>query len=119
MKKKLLIVEDDIVFCKMLNRYLGKNGFEVNDAQTAQGAIGLLIDHNFDLVILDYQLPDQNGLEVLKWIKNQKADVKVFMLSRCEDEQVVKKALILGATDYILKPVQPAKLLEKIQGVLV
>jgi DNA-binding response OmpR family regulator len=64
----ILIVEDDIVFCKMLTRFLVKKGYAVSDAQSAAGAHSYLEQKNFDLAILDYKLPDGSGIEILKKI---------------------------------------------------
>jgi DNA-binding response OmpR family regulator len=118
MKKKFLIVEDDVVFCKILTRFLEKNAFEVNDAQSASSAIEKLEENTFDLVILDYQLQDSNGMEVLKWINQNKPGTKVFMLTRYLDEQVISEATALGAIDYLPKPIKPRDLLEKIEAVM-
>jgi DNA-binding response OmpR family regulator len=118
MDKRLLIVEDDVVFCKMLRRFFEKNSFQVNDSQTASGAISSLQNQDFDLIILDYQLPDSNGMEVLKWINENKKGVKVFMLTRVLDKEIVEEAMASGATDYILKPIKPGDLLEKIEAVM-
>jgi DNA-binding response OmpR family regulator len=115
MTPQILIVEDDIVFCKMLTKFLSRNGFSTLDAQSAEKAMELLGEHNPDLAILDYRLPGLNGLELLKWIKANHPEIKVIMVSRVDDQAIAEQALNNGAEDFITKPINPADLLEKLK----
>jgi DNA-binding response OmpR family regulator len=114
--RNILIVEDDELFCKMLTRYLVKQGFEVSDAQTASEAYDRLRSTQFDLAVLDYKLPDENGLEILKRIKNETSTTKVILMSRYSNDELEEEAKQEGADGFASKPIDPAKLLEIILG---
>lgn len=113
---KILIVEDDVVFCKMLTRFLSKNGYQVLDAQNAATAYQLLKDQQIDLAILDYRLPDANGLEIFKSIKKHQPDTKAILITRFSDESLKKEADDAGIDGYIGKPLDPNELLVQIRS---
>jgi DNA-binding response OmpR family regulator len=115
MNQKILIVEDDVVFCKLLTRFLSKNNFEVMDAQNGKDALELMELNDFELAILDYRLPDINGLEILKKLKDQKHASKVILITRYGDEEVADQAIVNGADAFITKPINPTDLLSVIQ----
>jgi DNA-binding response OmpR family regulator len=112
----ILIVEDDVVFCKMLTKFLIKNGFGVSDAQTARSAYGLLEEKSFDLAILDYRLPDENGIDILKKIKNNYPKTKVMLITRFSNSDVEEEAQQAGADAYVSKPIDPNVLMEQIRA---
>ena len=116
MNKKILIVEDDVVFCKLLTRYLTKNNFEVMDAQNGKDALELINLNNFELAILDYRLPDITGIEILEKVKSKTPQAKVILITRYGDQDVAVKAIDSGADAFISKPINPDELLEVIQG---
>jgi DNA-binding response OmpR family regulator len=116
MIKNILVVEDDVVFCKLLTRFLDKNQYQTQDAQSAKQAFGLLQEKSFDLAILDYRLPDDNGLSILKNIKKENKVGKVIIITRYGDEEVASQAIELGADAYISKPINPDELLTVIRG---
>jgi DNA-binding response OmpR family regulator len=112
---KILIVEDDVVFCKMLTRFLSKNGFGVSDAQSARSAYDILEKNTFDLAILDYRLPDENGIDILKKIKAAHPQTKVILITRFSNQEVADEARQEGADAYVSKPIDPKELLEQIR----
>jgi len=116
MIKNILVVEDDVVFCKLLTRFLDKNQYQTKDAQSAKQAFSLLQEKSFDLAILDYRLPDDNGLSILKNIKKENKVGKVIIITRYGDEEVASQAIELGADAYISKPINPDELLTVIRG---
>jgi DNA-binding response OmpR family regulator len=116
MNKKILIVEDDIVFCKLLTRFLTKNNFEVMDAQNGKDALELVNLNFFELAILDYRLPDMTGIEILKKVKEKNPNSRVLLITRYGDQDVAVKALDSGADAFISKPINPDELLQVIQG---
>jgi DNA-binding response OmpR family regulator len=115
-KNKILIVEDDIVFCKLLTRFLTKNDFQVLDAQAGKEALNLLESNSFDLAILDYRLPDMNGIDILKKIKRKENNTKIILMTRYGDEGIANKAVSEGADAFVSKPINPTELLEVIKG---
>ncbi|MBS9524884.1 response regulator [Litoribacter ruber] len=116
MIKNILIVEDDVVFCKLLTRFLTKNSYTTKDAQSAKQAFELLKEQTFDLAILDYRLPDDNGLSILESIKEGDKVSKVILITRYGDQEVANKAIDLGADAYVSKPINPDELLNVIQN---
>jgi DNA-binding response OmpR family regulator len=111
MGKKLLLVEDDTVFSKLISKFLDKNGFEVSDARNGKDALQMMDVDRFDLAILDYRLPDMNGLEVLASMKEKFPESKVVLMTRF-GEEAAGKAIGAGADAFISKPINPEELLE-------
>ncbi|EON76416.1 two component, sigma54 specific, transcriptional regulator, Fis family [Lunatimonas lonarensis] len=114
--KNILIVEDDVVFCKMLTRFLSKNGYIVYDAQSGAMASQIIKDTKIDLAILDYRLPDANGLEVFSAVKTRYPSVKSILITRFSDEALKKESDEAGIDGYIGKPLDPAELLKTIRS---
>lgn len=113
MVSTVLIVEDDLTFSTMLKTWLGKKGFDVETASTSARARKILLSKEFDLVISDLRLPDQDGINLLSWLREQKKNIPFIMTGYAEIQSAVQ-CMKLGATDYISKPIQPDELLKKI-----
>ena len=111
---RILIVEDDLTFSLMLSTWLGKKGFDVTSAANVKDAKQHLSDKDFELIISDLRLPDSDGIDLLQWVKVQNPLLPVIMMTSYADIQTAVKAMKLGASDYISKPVQPDLLLTKI-----
>lgn len=111
---RILIVEDDLTFSLMLSTWLGKKGFDVTSAASVKDAKQHLSDKDFELIISDLRLPDSDGIDLLQWVKVQNPLLPVIMMTSYADIQTAVKAMKLGASDYISKPVQPDLLLAKI-----
>lgn len=117
MNTNILIVEDDAVFCKLLTRFLGKNGYLVADAQDGKSAVELIEKQEFSLGIFDYRLPDMDGIEILQLIKEKNPATKVIIMTRFGDEGIANLAIEKGADAFIAKPINPKELLEVIKGI--
>ncbi len=100
----LLIVDDDHSLRSMLSFVLGKEGYQVEEAQSAGEALKKLKSRRFDLVISDIRMPDLNGIELLKKIKIHDPDLPVIMITAYAATQDAIEAMKLGAEDYIMKP---------------
>ena len=111
---RILIVEDDLTFSLMLSTWLGKKGFDVTSAANVKDAKQHLSDKDFELIISDLRLPDSDGIDLLQWVKVQNPLLPVIMMTSYADIQTAVKAMKLGASDYISKPVQPDLLLANI-----
>jgi two-component system KDP operon response regulator KdpE len=116
-KTTILIIDDEPQICKLLEINLGNNGYQVLLAENAKLGIALAASHQPDLIILDIELPDRNGLEVLSNLK-QWYTGSVMMLSVLNDEEGIVKALDQGASDYLCKPFRTAELLARIRSCL-
>ncbi len=108
---KLLIVEDDLSFSRILDSFLKKHGYEVALVSSCRAAEKLIRGEQFDLFLLDYRLPDGNGLDLLKLIRDLYRDAPAVLMTGFNDVRTVVKAMKLGAADYITKPVNPDELL--------
>lgn len=110
----ILIVEDDMTFATMLKTWLGKKGFSVDTASSNARARKLLDTHTYHLVLSDLRLPDQDGIFLLSWMKEQGHAIPLIIMTGYADIQSAVQAMKQGASDYISKPVQPDELLKKI-----
>ncbi len=114
MVSTVLIVEDDLTFSTMLKTWLGKKGFDVETASTSARARKILLSKEFDLVISDLRLPDQDGINLLSWLREQKKNIPFIIMTGYAEIQSAVQCMKLGATDYISKSIQPDELLKKI-----
>ena len=111
----ILIVEDDITFSLMLTTWLGKKGFVVRSSSSVSDAKRRLGEAAFDLVISDLRLPDRDGIDLWKWLKNTHPSSPIIMMYSYAEIQTAVQAMKLGAADYIAKPLNPDELLGKIK----
>ncbi|WP_017258165.1 sigma-54-dependent transcriptional regulator [Pedobacter arcticus] len=115
---KTLIIEDDTSFSELLEGFLAKHNYAVTCQAKVQPALKVLAQNNFQLVLVDYRLPDGTGLEVLKYLRENAINVPVIMMTSFNDVKTAVKSIQLGAFDYILKPVNPDELLLTIKNAL-
>ena len=102
--KQILIVEDDSFLNKMLAYNLTADGYGVTAALNARTAADAIRQREFDLVLLDINLPDGNGFELCKLIKPQHPDTIVIFLTANDQESDHIRGYEVGAVDYITKP---------------
>jgi DNA-binding NtrC family response regulator len=107
---KILIVEDDAALAELLAMHLEDVGHSVAWAATVIGAQARLGQAGWEAVLLDYQLPDGNGLDLLRWIKSLDAQLPVIMITGVSDTALAIESLKLGAYDFIRKPMDEAEL---------
>ena len=115
---KLLVVDDDPRLRDLLRRYLGENGFQVFVADNGVTMNRLWLRERFDALILDLMMPGEDGMQILRRLREQKDMTPIIMLTaRGEDvDRIV--GLEMGADDYIPKPFNPRELLARIHAVL-
>jgi DNA-binding NarL/FixJ family response regulator len=92
--------------------------FEIDEAENGEMAIQKILKKNFDIVLIDYQLPGITGTETLQKIRLYKKDIKVLALSNYDELSYVKSMINEGANGYILKNIEPSQLIHAIQSVL-
>ena len=114
---KILVVEDEASFSEALSYVLGKEGFEVEVAETGDGAIAAFDKNGADLILLDLMLPGLSGTEVCKQLRSR-SDVPIIMLTAKDTEVDKVVGLELGADDYVTKPYSKAELVARIRAVL-
>jgi len=109
---KILIVDDDIAFCNSTKNILSKKGYSAECAHSGESALeALASDQNLRLVLLDYRIPAMDGLEILTKIKDTRPDLTVILITGDGTIESAVTAMKQGAEDYLLKPVEPEKLL--------
>ncbi|WP_025747170.1 response regulator transcription factor [Caldicoprobacter faecalis] len=114
---KLLLVEDDEAIAVGLEYSLSQEGFEVITCYNAASAMERIASEYFDFAIIDISLPDGNGFDVCKKLK-EKGDTPVIFLTARDDEGSVVMGLDIGADDYITKPFRLRELHSRIRAVL-
>lgn len=101
--KRILLVEDDDKFARVLSKQLEKNNYEVTHCSNLSDSLDSIIECEFDLVLLDLGLPDSSGLKTYDKIFKVKSDVPVVVLTGLDDEEIAIKAVKKGAQDYLVK----------------
>ena len=102
---RILVVDDEIVVCDVLKEFLTLKGHEVHTALNGRAAIAKVKMERPHIVLLDILMPGMRGLKVLKEIKRLDPRLGVIMITGVFNKDVAKKAISLGAYDYITKPV--------------
>lgn len=102
--ENILVVDDDSEIVALCRTILEKDGYGVDKAAMGRQALDLLGQKNYNFVILDLDLPDIDGMEILKTIKTKRPDVGVIIMTGIGSDEIKKKAIQLGADDYISKP---------------
>ena len=118
MKKKILIVDDEISIGLLLCKFLTKNGFEVSNVTTGRTVLQILEKERFDLVLCDYRLDDTDGKEILIHIKENYPATAVIIITGYSDIKLAVELIKLGAYDYIVKPLYPDEILNIINKAL-
>ncbi len=116
-KFKILIVEDEANICSFIQTLLETNGYQALVANTCTMGLTLFASHNPDLVILDLGLPDRDGVEFIRLVR-EKSMTPIMVLSARTTEQDKIEALDLGANDYITKPFGTGELLARVRAAL-
>jgi DNA-binding response OmpR family regulator len=114
---RVLIVEDDASIALVEQKSLEHEGFEVAVSGLGAHALETFTSWSPDLVVLDHRLPDMDGLDVLRTIR-QTSRVPVVIVTALDDEALVVDSLDLGADDYIVKPFKTPELLARVRAVL-
>lgn len=113
----ILVVEDDPSISDWLCDYLSHNGYQVSVADRGDYAVELIAEDKPDLVLLDILLPEKNGFDVCKEVR-EFYDAPILMITACGEEADEVKGLELGADDYLAKPIRLRALLARIQSLL-
>ena len=114
---RVLVVEDDLTVSEVVERYLAREGFEVECVSDGQVALERAVATLPDLVILDIMLPGMDGLEICRKLR-AKAPIPIIMLTARGEESDRVMGLELGADDYVAKPFSPRELTARVKSVL-
>lgn len=114
---KILLVEDNPSIILGLEYLLKEEKFEYKITKNKRDTLNLLDQEKFDIVLLDVSLPDGNGFDICKYIKEKKDTPVIFLTAKDEEKDVVL-GFDLGADDYIIKPFRNRELISRIKNVL-
>lgn len=101
---RLLVADDDANMLRLVTKRLEPEGFQVESASDGQQALDKIATGNYDLVLLDYKMPEVDGLTVLSRVKESKPDTAVVIMTAYGSEAVAMESLRRGADDYLIKP---------------
>ena len=119
MAKGILIVDDASFMRMMIKDILTKNGFEVvGEAENGVKAVEKYKELDPELVIMDITMPEMDGIQAVREIKNINQDAKIVMCSAMGQQSMVIEAIQAGAKDFIVKPFQADRVVEAVKKVL-
>ena len=110
----ILVIDDEVQIRRLLEITLSLNGYKVSEASTAQEGIIKAATHNPSLILLDLGLPDEDGLSVLRKLREWYQNPIIILSVRNSEEDIIK-ALDIGANDYLTKPFRTGELLARIR----
>src|ERR1700680_2469719 len=114
----VLIVDDEPALRKVLRTSLGASGFAIDEARSGEEAVDILLQRNFDLVLLDINMPGIGGVEACREIRALAPKIGILMVTVRDAENDMVRALEAGADDYVTKPVRFRELVARMRAVL-
>lgn len=112
---KVLIIEDDVAIAELEKDYLELSGFEVMIEETGDGGLKTALEEEINLVVLDLMLPNIDGFEICRQIREEK-NIPILMVSAKKDDIDKIRGLGLGADDYMTKPFSPSELVARVKA---
>ena len=116
--KKILLVEDEVNVVSFIKKGLTEEGFEVSVALDGNSGVQMALSSSYDLIILDIMLPDKNGIEVCKELRNNQIQVPILFLTALNTADNIALGLNSGADDYLAKPFKFIELVARIKALL-
>lgn len=113
---KILLLEDDKILCASLQEFLELEGYSVDIAHRGPEVFDLTFEETYDLYILDINVPDVNGFDVLSSLKDAGDDTPAIYITALTDIHSISKGFEIGADDYIKKPFDPEELVIRIKS---
>ena len=115
---RVLLIEDDPAMAKSIDLMLSTEGFNVYSTDLGEEGLDLGKLYDYDIILLDLNLPDMHGYEVLKHLRISKVHTPVLVLTGLKDISGVVKALGTGADDYVTKPFHKQELVARIHAII-
>ena len=116
-KFKILVIEDDVNICNFVKTIMETNGYKVFEARTGSNGKLMFLSHLPDLIVLDLGLPDIDGVDFIKMVR-ETSNTPIIVLSARTGERDKIDALDLGANDYVTKPFSTGELLARVRAAL-
>ncbi len=118
MAQKILVVDDELQIVRVARSYLEKAGYRVLTASNGKEALFVARHEKPDLVVLDLQMPEMDGLEFTRRVRAEQPDIAIIILTARVEEVDRILGLELGADDYMTKPFSPRELVARVRAVL-
>lgn len=119
MAATVLIVDDDPLIRQFVELVLAQEGYNVSTVGSGELALKALQQAKWDLVLLDIEMPDMSGLDLLELLrKYQKRPVRVMMMTARRDAATVTNSMVIGADGYLIKPFVPEDLIKRVKSIL-
>jgi two-component system response regulator ResD len=115
---RLLVVDDEDRIRRLLNMYLSREGFEIDEAVDGAEAIEKALANHYDCILLDLMMPEKDGLEVLQELREEKKMTPVILLTAKGEESDRVTGFETGADDYIVKPFSPREVVLRVKAIL-
>lgn len=114
----ILVVEDDKNLRKLITTYLQRNKYNTYEATNGEEALNVLDQSYIDLIVSDIMMPKMNGYELIKSLREAKYDVPILIITAKSEIEDKKEGFLLGADDYMVKPIDIEEMLLRIQVLL-
>ncbi len=112
----VLVVDDDDLFRLFINDTLANEGITVHQGRNGQEALEALAKGSYDLMLLDFKLPDMSGKDVLKSVRETSPSTDVVVITSYQDINLALDLLKLGAKEYVTKPIKPSDLVQRVRS---
>ena len=116
--KKILIVDDESNIRLGLNKCLAKEGYYIEEASNGEEALQLIYNKKYDLILMDVQMPELNGFDVLKRIRKFGNSTRVIMMTAFGTVEMAVDSMKIGAVDFLSKPFTISKVRDVVKEVL-
>ena len=117
-KAHILWADDEIEHLKPHIIFLREKGYDVQTANSGDQALEMILASDFDIVLLDENMPGLSGLETLSRLKNSRPQLPVIMITKSEEERIMEDAIGSKISDYLIKPVNPNQILLSLKKIL-
>ncbi len=112
---KILVVDDERIIVRSVQMILKAEGYDIEGASSGKDAILKMEQNSYNLVLTDLNMPEMDGISLIRWLKQNRPEVGVVILTGYPSQETIKEALELGIIDYVPKPFTPAVLLDVTQ----
>lgn len=115
---RLLVVDDEERIRRLLNMYLSREGFQIDEAMDGAEALEKFEENHYDCILLDVMMPEKDGFEVLQEIRDKKDQTPIILLTAKGEESDRVTGFETGADDYIVKPFSPREVVLRVKAIL-
>ena len=115
--KKVLVIEDELSILKLLTYNLEQEGYEVESSMDGEEGLQMALNNPYHMILLDLMLPNKDGMEICREIRQAKSEIPIIMLTAKDSEIDKILGLEIGADDYITKPFSPREVIARMKAI--